>query len=103
MESWVVTIICRAFIKAAIRAALRAAYSPDKHQKRGGIRYKSRRAGDAVGNGTAAEFAHAIVDVITCRILFQRGRTFPDSQAVSAGARSAVIRPTVPATGDRRH
>ncbi|CCJ85576.1 hypothetical protein BN133_1953 [Cronobacter dublinensis 582] len=62
----------------------------DKHQEGRGVRHKAAVVGDTVGNRRHAEFAHAVVNVVTRRIFFERGGARPDSQVAGREIRRAA-------------
>ena len=45
---------------------------------------------DTIGNGGHAKFPHAVVDVVSCMILFKRGGAFPDGQVAGCQIRRAA-------------
>ena len=51
-----------------------------KHQEGRGIRNEAPVQGDAVGHRGHAKFAHAVVDIVARRIVFNRCRARPDGQ-----------------------
>ncbi|CCJ89366.1 hypothetical protein BN132_1294 [Cronobacter turicensis 564] len=62
----------------------------DEHQEGRGVRHKAAVVSDAVGDSRHAEFTHAVVNIVACRIFFQRCRARPDSQVAGRQIRRAA-------------